>query len=136
MAFTQQQDAQFCQKRFHKFNTRVKVFHSNNGRESVNQTLVDLFKENEVLHQTTCTYMPQRNDLIEHKNRHILEVARALCFTMRVPKRFQVKVVMIVVFLINQMSARAFDYQIFFVNVIFHSVQSLSKPQSDLPFPW
>ena len=54
--------------------------------EFVNQSLADLFKENGILHQTTCTYMPQQNNIAECKNNHILEVALALHFTLRVPK--------------------------------------------------
>ena len=33
-----------------QFNTHVKVFHFDNGREFVNRTLIDLFKENGILH--------------------------------------------------------------------------------------
>ena len=53
----------------------------------------------------------QHNSIAERKNRHILKVARDLCFTMHVPKRFWVDVVMIVIFLINQMSARVIGCQ-------------------------
>ncbi|KAL6324113.1 hypothetical protein AAG906_006384 [Vitis piasezkii] len=36
-------------------------------------SLADLFKENGILHQTTCTYTPQQNNIVECKNNHILE---------------------------------------------------------------
>ena len=94
-----------------QFNTRVKVFHSDNGREFVNRPLATLFQENGILHQKTCAYTPQQNSIAGRKNRHILEVARALCFTMHVPKRFWVDVVVTIVFLINQMLARVIYYQ-------------------------
>ena len=84
-----------------QFNTQVKVFHFDNGHEFVNWSLDTLFQENGILHQTTCAYTPQQNDIAERKNRNILEVARALCFTMHVPKRFWADVVMTDVFLIN-----------------------------------
>ena len=58
-----------------QFNTQVKVFHFDNGHEFVNQSFANLFKENGIPHQTTCTYKPQQNDITERKNRHILEVA-------------------------------------------------------------
>ena len=58
-----------------QFNTQVKVFHYNNGCEFVNQSLADLFKEHEILHQT-CTYAPQQNSTVERKNRHILKVPK------------------------------------------------------------
>ena len=70
-----------------QFNTQVKAFHFDNGREFVNQSLVDLFKENRILHQTH-TYMPQQNDIAKRKTHHILKASQALCFTMHVLKRF------------------------------------------------
>jgi transposase InsO family protein len=87
------------------------VFHSDNGREFKNQSLAKFFEENGILHQTSCTYTPQQNGTAERKNRHILEVARALCFAMHVPKRFWADAVMTATFLINRMPARAIDYQ-------------------------
>ena len=94
-----------------RFHTPVQVFHFDNGREFVNQSLADFFKEHGILHQTTCTYTPQQNGIAERKNWHILEVARALCFTMRVSKRFWAKAVMTAVFLINRMLTRIIGYQ-------------------------
>ena len=91
-----------------QFNTRVKVFHSGNGCEFVNRSLVILFQENGILHQTTCAYTPQHNSIAKHKNRHIQEVTRALCFIM---KRFLANAIMTVVFLINRMPAHVLDYQ-------------------------
>ena len=87
------------------------MFHSDNGREFVNQPLVDFFKQHGILHQTTCVYTPQQNGIAERKNRHLLEVARALCFTMHVPKRFWADAVMTAVYLINRMPTRVIDYQ-------------------------
>ena len=89
-----------------QFNTKVKVFHSDNGREFVNQSLAVFMTQHGILHQTTCVYTPQQNGIAERKNRHILEVARALCFAMHVPKRFWTEAVLTAVFLINRMPAR------------------------------
>lgn len=94
-----------------QFHTQVKVIHSDNGREFVNQTLGNFFSTHGILHQTTCAYTPQQNGVAERKNRHILEVARVLCFTMRVPKRFWAEAVTTSVFLINRMPARIIDFQ-------------------------
>ena len=59
-----------------QFNRRVKVFHSDNGREFVNRSLATLFQENGILHQTICAYTSHHNRIAEHKNCHILKVAR------------------------------------------------------------
>ena len=79
---------QFSKMIVTQFNTQVKVFHFDNDHEFVNQSLANLFKENGILHQTMCTYTTQQNDIEEHKNHQILEVAQAFCFTMCVPKCF------------------------------------------------
>ena len=63
---------QFSKMVITQFNTWVKVFHSDNGREFVNRSLATLFQENEILHQTTYAYTPQQNGIAERKNRHIL----------------------------------------------------------------
>ncbi|XP_071901935.1 retrovirus-related Pol polyprotein from transposon RE1 isoform X4 [Coffea arabica] len=94
-----------------QFNTRIKVFHSDNGREFVNRSLADFMIQHGILHQTTCVYTPQQNGTAERKNRHFLEVARALCFTMHVPKHFWAEAIMAAVFLINRMSAKVIDFQ-------------------------
>ena len=102
---------QFSKMVITQFNSHVKVFHSDNGCEFVNRSLATLFQENGILHQKTCVYTPQKNGVVARKNRHILEVVRALCFTMHVPKRFLADVVMTDVFLINRMSTHVIDYQ-------------------------
>ena len=102
---------QFSKMVITQFNTWVKVFLFDNDREFVNRSLATLFQENGILHQITCVYTPQLNGIAERKNRHSLEVARTLCFTMHVPKRFWVDTVMTTVFLINRMTACVIDYQ-------------------------
>ena len=41
-----------------------------------------------ILHQTSCVDTPSHNDIVERKNRHLLETARVLLFQMQVPKHF------------------------------------------------
>ncbi|XP_071933922.1 uncharacterized protein [Coffea arabica] len=94
-----------------QFNTKIKVFHSDNGREFVNRSLADFMIQHGILHQTTCVYTPQQNGTAERKNRHFLEVARALCFTIHVPKHFWAEAIMAAVFLINRMPAKVIDFQ-------------------------
>jgi len=58
-----------------QFGNPIKRLCSDNGREYVNQNL-----ENEVVHELTCLNIPQQNGVAKRKNRHLLEVTRALLF--------------------------------------------------------
>lgn len=48
--------------------------------------LVPLLSDKGILHQTSCPDKPPQNGAAKRKNRYLLEVARALIFTMNVPK--------------------------------------------------
>ncbi|CAL2230464.1 unnamed protein product [Prunus armeniaca] len=50
------------------------VLRSDNGGEYVNKVLHSYFQEHGILHETTCPYTPQQNDVAERKNRQILEI--------------------------------------------------------------
>ena len=59
--------------------------------------------ENGILHQSSCPDTPPQNGVVEKKNRHLLEIARALLFHMKVPKQFWADAVSTAYFLINRM---------------------------------
>jgi transposase InsO family protein len=69
-----------------KFGNTIKVLHSNNGMEYVNREFENFLTLNGIEHQMTCVNTPEQNGVAERKNRHLLEVARSLMFTMNVPK--------------------------------------------------
>lgn len=48
--------------------------------------------------------MPQQNGIAEYKYRYLLEMTRALCFSMYIPNPFWAEIVMTSAFLINWMS--------------------------------
>lgn len=49
---------------------------------------------------------PQQDGIVECKNRHLLEVACAIMFSMHVPKYLWGEVVLIATYLINRMSSK------------------------------
>ena len=54
---------------------------SADGREYFNQCLPSyLKKKKRIVHQSSCTDTPQQNGVVEQKNKHLLEVTRALIF--------------------------------------------------------
>lgn len=64
-----------------------------------------------IIHQTTCPGTLEQNRVVERKNRYLLEVSRALMFTMNVPKTFWSDALQTVVFLINMMSTWVLDFK-------------------------
>jgi len=65
--------------------------------------------ENGIVHQSTCVNSPQQNGIAERKNRHLLEVARALLFSTEVPKYLWGEVVLTAAHLINRMLSRVLN---------------------------
>jgi transposase InsO family protein len=69
-----------------QYDGKIKIFRSDNGTEFVNNKILTFFKENGIIHQTTCVNTPEQNGVSERKNRYLLEKIRALLFQSNVPK--------------------------------------------------
>ena len=65
-----------------QFKKKIQILRSDNGREYFkNVTGQFFFLEKGIVHQSSCVDTPIQNGLVERKNKHLLEVARALLFT-------------------------------------------------------
>lgn len=84
---------------------------TDNGTEYVNREFREYFSTHGILHQTTCVDTPAQNGVAERKNRHLLEVAHSLMFTMNVPKYLWGEAILTAAYLINRMPLRALDFQ-------------------------
>lgn len=73
-----------------QFNAKIKTFRCDNGIEYTNEHFSEYICSQRIIHQTSCVGTPQQNGVAERKNRHILEVTRALMFQMNVPKKILV----------------------------------------------
>jgi len=94
-----------------QFQTNIKVFRGDNGKEYFNTILDDFFLQNGILHQCSCPNTPQQNGVAERKNRHLLEVARALLFSSKVPNYLWGEAVLTAAYLINRMSSKVLNFQ-------------------------
>jgi len=64
-----------------QFLANIKVLRSNNALElSTSNEALDFFTSNGIIHQTSCVQNPQQNGVMERKDKHLLEVLRALLF--------------------------------------------------------
>ncbi|KAL4388539.1 hypothetical protein GQ457_09G023790 [Hibiscus cannabinus] len=81
-----------------QFSKNIKCLRTDNGKEF---DMVEFFKENGVVHQTSCIHTPQQNSVVERKHQHILSVARALRIQAGLPFKFWIDCVMHSAYLIN-----------------------------------
>nr|XP_028948916.1 uncharacterized protein LOC114821153 [Malus domestica] len=94
-----------------QYSSVIKVLRTDNGGEYVNSELSTFFRDQGILHETTCSYTPQQNGVAERKNRHILETARALLIGGSVPKSFWPDAITYAVYVINRMPSRVVEFR-------------------------
>ena len=70
-----------------QFNTKIAILQSGYAREFQNHILDEFLSSKGIVHQSFCAYTPppQQNRVTERKNRHLLEVARALMLSTSLP---------------------------------------------------
>ncbi|XP_075076778.1 uncharacterized protein LOC142163395 [Nicotiana tabacum] len=68
-------------------------------------------ESNGIVHQTSCPYNSAQNGVVGRKNRHLLEVAISLIFTMPLPKPCCGDAILAVAYLINRMLFKPLNFQ-------------------------
>ena len=69
-----------------QFQTKINILRSNNGIDYFNKVLETFLNEQGILHKSSCSDTPEQNGIAERKNKHLLEVVRAMIFYINVPK--------------------------------------------------
>ena len=69
-----------------QFQVKINIFKTYNGTEYFNTCLGNFLKEKGIHDISTCRDTPQQNSIAKRKNRHLLEVARSLMFSMHMLK--------------------------------------------------
>ena len=93
-------------QKFHKmvqtqYQRHIHTLQSDNGMEFMDQVLGDFLNHHGIQHQTSCTYTPQQNGLVEMKKRQIMEIVCASLFGMNLPKYYWGEAVKSAAYLIN-----------------------------------
>lgn len=73
--------------------------------------LGDFFQEKGIVHQTSCVNTPQQNGHVERKQRHILNVARALLFQSKMPVKFWGEAISTATHVINMTPTNILKYR-------------------------
>lgn len=76
---------------FHKmidtqFDSKIIILRSDNGGKYMPSAFSSYLLQHCILHQTTCLSTTKQNGITKTKNHHLLEITRALLFTIHVPK--------------------------------------------------
>jgi len=93
-----------------QFHTKIQILRIDNGTEYFNHSLGPYLQNKGIIHQSSCVRTPQQNGIAEWKNRHILEVARALLFTSHMKNNFWGDAILTSAFLINRMPSRILSF--------------------------
>ena len=80
----------------------IKCFRCDLGGEYTSTDFSTLLASDGTIHQTSCTDTPQQNGVAERKYRHIVETARSLLLSAKVPSEFWGEAVLTAVSLINK----------------------------------
>ncbi|RVW43757.1 Retrovirus-related Pol polyprotein from transposon TNT 1-94 [Vitis vinifera] len=80
-------------------------------QEQPQMAIGEFLAQEGIVHLSSCVDTPQQNGIAERKNRHLLEVARSLMFSMNVPKLFWGQAVLTTAYLINRMPSRVLKFQ-------------------------
>ena len=94
-----------------QFSAKIKTLRTDNGGEYVNTRFQTYFKHHGLIHETSCSQTPQQNGIAERKNRHILEMARALLIGAHVPSRHWDDAVTTAIYLLNRMPSKVLQFR-------------------------
>nr|CAN65095.1 hypothetical protein VITISV_011639 [Vitis vinifera] len=94
-----------------QFQSKIQILKSDNARDYFNSIIGEFLAQEGIVHLSSCVDTPQQNGIAERKNRHLLEVARSLMFSMNVPKLFWGQAVLTAAYLINRMPSRVLKFQ-------------------------
>ena len=68
-----------------QYNAHVQVLRIDNGGEYLSFELKWYLEAHGTIHQNTCSDTPQQNEVVEQKNRHLLEVVHASLIEAHMP---------------------------------------------------
>jgi len=80
----------------------IKCLRSNGAGEYFSNEFSEYLKEHGIKKKYSCSYSPQQNGVAERKNRHIVEIARAMLNEKNLPNYFWAEAVAIVVYIMNR----------------------------------
>ena len=88
-----------------QFHTKITILWSDDSREFRNHNLSEFLASKGIVHQNSCAYTPQQKEVVERKNRHVLEVPPFLMLSTSLPSYLWGDAILTATHLINRMSS-------------------------------
>jgi transposase InsO family protein len=83
----------FAKKSQNEYDCKIKKIRSDNGKEFDNTNIHGYCDEIGIKHEVSATYTPQRNGVVERKNRTLITLARTMIDEYNTPERLWAKAV-------------------------------------------
>jgi hypothetical protein len=80
----------------------IKCLRSDGGGKYFSNEFSEYLKEHGIQRKYSCSYSPQQNGVVERKNRHIVEIARAMLSEKNLPNYLWVEVVATALYIMNR----------------------------------
>jgi len=80
----------------------IKCLRSDGRGEYFLNEFSEYLKEHGIQRKYSCSYSPQQNGVTERKNRHIIEITRAMLNEKNLPNYFWAEVITIAVYIMNR----------------------------------
>ena len=84
-----------------QLNKKIKVLRSDRGGD-YESPFVDVYAQNEIIHETTTPYSPKSNEVVERKNRTQKEMMNALLISFGLPQNMWGKAILSANYLLNK----------------------------------
>jgi transposase InsO family protein len=100
---TQETLKRFLRRARNEFGLRIKMIRSDNGIEFKNSQIEGFLEEEGIKHELSSPYKPQQNDVVERKNRILLDMARTMLDECKIPDRFWAEAINTACYSINRL---------------------------------
>jgi hypothetical protein len=80
----------------------IKCLRSNGRGEYFSKEFNEYLKEHRIQRKYSCSYSPQQNGVAKRKNRHIVEIARAMLNEKNLPNYFWAETLATIVYIMNR----------------------------------
>ena len=100
----------FCAEIQTQFHVSVQTLRSDNAKEYLSEPFQSFMLQYGILHQTSCVDTPSQNEVVERKNKYLIETSRILLFQMNVPNHSWADAVSTACFFINRMPSSVLNW--------------------------